>query len=115
MSPLTFVIAADLLQSAINEALDQCLIRHPIPPKGDAKYPVLQYADDTIIVLPACLLQGTKIKPILEDYATSIVLKINFHKSTLVPINTPADTCNDLANLLVALKPTCYLLTWVCS
>ena len=76
MSPLIFVIAADLLQTAINEALDQGLIRHPILPKGDAKYPVIQYAGDTIIVLPACLLQAAKIKQILEDYATFIGLKI---------------------------------------
>ena len=74
MSPLIFVIAADLLQSAINEALDQGLINHPIPPKGNAKYPVIQYVDDTIIVLPAYLRQAAKIKQILEDYAPPLDL-----------------------------------------
>ena len=106
MSRLIFVIAADLLQTAINDALAEGLLNHPTPPKGDAQYPVIQYADDTIVVLPACLLQAAKLKQILEDYATSIGLKINFHKSTIFPINTPGDKCNALANLFGCTQAT---------
>ena len=85
---------------------EQGMISHPIPPKGNAKYPIIQYDDYTIIVLPACLLQAAKLKQILEDYATSIGLKINFHKSTIIPINTPADKCNALANLFGCTQAT---------
>ena len=88
LSPLIFVIAADLLQSAINEALRNNILDLPIQRDTNGDYPVIQYADDTLIILPACTRQLTKIKEILEDYATSVGLKINFHKSTLVPINT---------------------------
>ena len=62
LSPLLFVLAADLLQTALNEALQNQAIQHPIPPKGNDQYPVIQYADDTIIVLPACINQAAKIK-----------------------------------------------------
>ena len=112
MSPLIFVLAADLLQSAINAALQQDLIKHPIPPTGDAKYPVIQYANDTIIVLPACMDQAARIKSILEDYATSIGLKINFHKSTLIPINLDLEAMNNLARVFgcaIGVMPFTYL------
>ena len=112
LSPLIFVIAADLLQSAINEALRNNILDLPIQRDTNGDYPVIQYADDTLIILPACTRQLTKIKEILEDYATSVGLKINFHKSTLVPINTPPDKCKELAELLgctVGSMPFTYL------
>ena len=39
------------------------------------------------------------IKDILTDYATSIGLKLNFHKSTLIPFNCNEDRCDQLANI----------------
>ena len=50
-------------------------------------YPIIQYADYTILLMPACPRQAVIIKNILSDYTQSIGLKINFHKSTLIPIN----------------------------
>jgi hypothetical protein len=50
-------------------------------------FPVVQYANDTFIIMPACSQQVLVIKDILEKYATSTGLKIKFHKSSLVPIN----------------------------
>ena len=87
LSPLIFVIAADLLQAAINDAFRQGRIELPFPCPGQSEYPVIQYADDTILALPACPRQAEIIKQILSDYALSIGLKINFNKSTLIPIN----------------------------
>ena len=52
------------------------------------------------------------VKKILEDYATSIGLKINFNKSTLIPINCEATKCEELANVLgfvVGKMPFTYL------
>ena len=48
--------------------------------------PVIQYADD-IMVMSAYPRQAEQMKLILSDYATSVGLCINFHKSTMVPIN----------------------------
>ena len=39
------------------------------------------------------------MKNILEDYADSVGLHINFNKSTLIPINTPEDTYNEIASI----------------
>lgn len=54
LSPLIFVIAADLLQPIFNEAKYNNLIQHPLPSSSNQDYPIIQFADDTIIVLPAC-------------------------------------------------------------
>lgn len=113
LSPLFFVIAADLLQSAINDAYHKNLLSLPIPAQGpNDDYPVIQYAYDTIIVMPACPIQVTRMKQILMDYASSIGLSINFHKSTLIPINTPAALCQNIAQILgckVGKMPFTYL------
>jgi hypothetical protein len=53
MSPLLFILAADLLQCIINKAHAQGLIQLPIDSNDQTGFPVIQYADDTIIVLQA--------------------------------------------------------------
>lgn len=75
---------------------------------------MIQYADDSILVMPNCPTQVTTIKTILTYYATSVGLKINFHKSTLIPINCEADVdvYNNLANVfgcVVGHMPFTYL------
>ena len=47
ISPLLFVIAADLLQTLINNLLQQGLISRPLS-THDPDFPVVQYADDTL-------------------------------------------------------------------
>ena len=68
--------------------------------------------DDTIIILPACPDQARMIKDILSDYVVSIGLKINFHKSTLIPINCDASCYNELSTIFgckVGSMPFTYL------
>nr|XP_040243927.1 translation initiation factor IF-2-like [Aegilops tauschii subsp. strangulata] len=75
-------------------------------------YPIIQYADDTLLLMPACAMQAAVIKKILVDYADSIGLKINFHKSTLIPINVEEDLTNRLAAIFecsVGSLPFTYL------
>ncbi|XP_037427272.1 uncharacterized protein LOC119292583 [Triticum dicoccoides] len=98
-SPLIFVLAADLLQAAINDAFRHGRIQLPFPRENQHDYPVIQYADDTLILLPACPVQALTIKNIFTDYADSTGLKINFHKSTLIPINYEAACYNELSNI----------------
>ena len=52
LSPLLFVIAVDLLQSVINEMCSRNILSLPIPTNSN-DYPIVQYVDDTLIVLPA--------------------------------------------------------------
>jgi len=112
LSPLIFVLAADLLQAAVNDDFAQGLIDLPIPCSRDGDYPVVQYAHDTILVMHACPVQATRMKSILEDYAASVGLKINFHKSTLIPINLDQQRALHLAHIFgcsVGSMPFTYL------
>jgi hypothetical protein len=51
--PLLFVLAAHLLQCVINKAHQQGIFQLPIPSRDEAGFPVIQYADDTILLLRA--------------------------------------------------------------
>jgi hypothetical protein len=87
MSPLLFVLATDLLQCIINKAHDQGLLQLPIPSNDRAGFPIIQYADDTIILLQASQRQLLCFKALLETFALSTGLRVNYAKSGLVPLN----------------------------
>jgi hypothetical protein len=53
MSPSLFVMVVDLLQCIINKAHELGLLQLPIPSNDRVGFPVIQYADDTIILLQA--------------------------------------------------------------
>lgn len=89
LSPLLFVLTADLLQSILNEAMMQNLIQAPIDSKACPQFPIIQYADDTILVFPAIPAQLAQIKNLLLHYSEFTGLKVNYGKSMLVPINVP--------------------------
>ena len=52
LSPLIFVLAAELLQVLVNRAAAQGLLQPPIP-QQDEDYPIVQYADDTLLIMQA--------------------------------------------------------------
>jgi hypothetical protein len=54
LSPLIFVLVVDLLQSAINKAFLDGTLAAPFLPDFGMDYPVIQYAYDTLIIMPAC-------------------------------------------------------------
>ena len=53
LSPLLFVLAADLLQSILNRAQHLRLITAPIQLNSCPDFPIAQYADDTLLVMSA--------------------------------------------------------------
>jgi len=81
LSPLLFVLAADFLQTILNKARSQGLINLPIPLQYSLDFPILQYADDTLIIMEGCGRQLFTLKALLNSFATSTGLKINFSKS----------------------------------
>lgn len=87
LSPLLFVLAADLLQTIVNAAKDNHLLSLPIPLSYAQDFPILQYADDTLIIMEGFPTQLDHLKSLLADFATSTGLKVNFAKSMIVPIN----------------------------
>jgi hypothetical protein len=86
LSPLLFVLAADFLQSLLYRAKDDGLINLPIARVG-TDFPIVQYADDTLIIMEGSSPQLLELKQILHLFATTSGLKVNFSKSVIVPIN----------------------------
>jgi hypothetical protein len=112
LSPLLFVMAADLLQTIINSAFQLNLLKHPLSRDFGQSYPIVQYANDTIIIIPAEAIQLFTLKGILGSFADSIGLKDNYGKSFLVPINISDDKAMHLTNTIgcqVSQMPFTYL------
>ena len=62
--------------------------------------PVLQYADDTLILCEASVDNAVALKKILDDFASATGLAINFHKSSYVPMNTDPALASAIASVL---------------
>jgi retron-type reverse transcriptase len=71
LSPLLFVLAADFLQSLLNKAMAQIIISPPLHCPACPHFPVVQYADDTLVILKADARQLLCVKAILNSYAQS--------------------------------------------
>jgi hypothetical protein len=98
LSPLLFAIAANLLESVINHEYAQGTLIPPFPQNPSTPFTIVQYANDTILVMKACESQLLIFKDILHKVTLSSGLKVNFHKSCLVPINIDHDHASLLAN-----------------
>jgi hypothetical protein len=87
LSPLLFVLAADLLQSIINKVRQHGLLQLPLTENCGQDFPIVQYADDTLLILEACPRQLFFLREVLNSFATSTGLKVNYRKSSMYPIN----------------------------
>jgi hypothetical protein len=99
LSPLLFVLAADLLQCILNKAHAQGLFQMPIPSRDGSGFPILQYADDTILIMRASQREMLCLKAILETFAQSTGLRVNHAKSCLVPLNLEKEQAENLAGV----------------
>jgi retron-type reverse transcriptase len=97
LSPLLFAIDADLLQCAINKEYEIGNLHPPFPQRTENPFPIIQYADDTIIIMQGCDSQLAILKDILNKISVSSSLVVNFHKSCLVPINISSEHASSLA------------------
>lgn len=110
LSPYLFILVADTLQQLILQASNRGDLRHPLHP--DRPCPVLQYADDTLIILPAEQQQLDTLKSLLESFSDATGLHINYHKSTFLPIHVEDTLATSLASSLgcpIATFPQPYL------
>ena len=96
LSPLLFVLAADLLQSLVNDLLRRGHLSLPTP-THDPDFPIVQYADDTILVMHAEVQQVLRLKDALKSFSESTGLDINYHKSSMIPINLDEATIAEMA------------------
>jgi hypothetical protein len=86
LSPYLYLLMGDLLQWLIQQDDVLC---HPLI--DGAPCPVLQYADDTLIILEAGVCATACLRSILDQFALTTGLVINFHKSTVVPMHVSSE------------------------
>ena len=112
LSPLLFAIAAYLLQCVVNDEYAQGHLVPPFPQSAEDPFPIIQYADDTILVMQGYETQLLHLKEILHRIAISTGLVVNYHKSCLLPINKSQEKAAQLASAfgcLIGTFPFTYL------
>jgi hypothetical protein len=62
-------MAADLLQSIINREAREGHIKNPLGDTFGGDFPIVQYADDTLLILPAEEQQLVHLQNILLEFA----------------------------------------------
>lgn len=97
LSHLLFVLAADLLQSIVNKAWQARILKHPLADDFGGDFPIVQYTDDTLLILPGDARTLFNLKGLLRSFSDSTGLHVNFEKSFLVPINMSATRATHLA------------------
>jgi hypothetical protein len=111
LSPYLYLAVADLLPCLIAMESPEDRLLHPLV--DDLPCPVIQYADDTLLILRAGRSQVRRLKTILDLFSPATGLHINFHKSTFVPVGgVPGDLASELAGILgcpVSSFPQTYL------
>ena len=100
---MLFVLAADFLQTILNRAKQQGLLSLPINLVHSQDFPLLQYADDTLIFMEGDARQLFFLKALLNSFAESTDLNVNYNKSFMVPIKLQQKNLISLLILLVAL------------
>lgn len=106
MSPYLFLLVADVLQTLIK----QDGVRHPLV--SDTPCPVLQYADDTLILLRGDVVDVCRLKLLLDQFSDATGLLINYNKSTMVPMNMTevlTDSCRTILGCRQEGFPQTYL------
>ncbi|KAJ1278642.1 hypothetical protein BS78_04G094500 [Paspalum vaginatum] len=95
LAPYLFLLVADVLQILIKQS---GAVRHPI--LEDQPCPVLQYTDDTLILLRASVQDVQNLKRLLDSFSNATGLKINYTKSTAVPMNIGGQTLDSMIQIL---------------
>ena len=80
LSPLLFVLAADLIQTIVNKAWQAGVLYHPLADDFEEFFPIVQYADDTLLIMPADARQLFTLKCLLRTFSDSTGLHVNFQK-----------------------------------
>jgi hypothetical protein len=110
-SPILFVAGADLLQTMVNRLANNGVLTPPLP-ISNVDFPIVQYADDTLLILQACPIQLLALKELLQIFSSATGLKVNYAKSCLMPVNVDDQQLEMLANVFgcaVGTLPFTYL------
>lgn len=94
------MLAADLLQSILNKAMRLGIISPPLQINSCPDFPVIQYTDDTLVLLQGNAKQLICLKALLNTFALATGLKVNYGKSIMVPINIEEERVQIFTNTL---------------
>lgn len=86
LSPPLFVIVAELLQVIINKAFHEGLLNAPLP-QAHPNFLIVQYADDTLLLMEAEASQLMYLKDLLNTFAVSTSLTVNYSKTQMIYVN----------------------------
>lgn len=98
LSPYLFIIVADVLQCLVQRSCAHGDIQHPVD--ASLPCPVLQYADDTLLLVRGDVSAIVALKQVLDMFSRATGLDINYHKSTFVPMNISREDTVRMANIL---------------
>jgi hypothetical protein len=88
------------------------ILKHPLTEDFWGDYPIIQYADETLLILPTLANNLFNLKGLLRSFSDSSGLHVNFSKSFLVPINVTEEKGQHLAHTFgceVGKMPFTYL------
>ena len=88
----------DLLQTMLNEAMRNSLIQAPIHHVSCPDFPVIQYADDTILVLLVVPSQLLHIKNLLLHFVAYTGLRTTTPNPLWYPLIPPASYAQSFLN-----------------
>lgn len=106
------MLAADLLQTMLNKAMHLEILKAPLQNPACQDFPVIQYADDTLVVVQADARQLICLKALLHSFAQSTGIKVNYNKSNMIPINLSEEKLTHFSNTVHCQKgsfPFTYL------
>jgi len=109
ISPYLFILVADVLQVLIRKS---GLIT---PMVDNTSCPVLQYADDTLLLVRGELTDVQSLRTILDQFASATGLQINYAKSTAVPIYMDEETIGDCISALGCRRRVPTNLPWAAT
>lgn len=98
LSPYLFILMVDVLQQMRISEYNRGTLQHPL--NIDGPFPVLQYADDTLLLIKGMQEQAQVVRRILDAFCAFTGLHINFNKSTFVPVGMDETTSNGVAVIL---------------
>lgn len=90
------MLAAELLQVIVNKAFHDGSLTSPLP-QAHPDFPIVQYADDTIMIMEADAQQLLYLKNLPDQFADSTGVIVNYGKSQMIPINMTNSRAESLA------------------
>jgi hypothetical protein len=83
----------------VNQAKEQGTLKLPIPERAGSDFPIVQYVDDTLLIMEASPRQLITLKNLLSSFVAASGLKVNYNKTVMLPINITKEQLQHLANV----------------